>query len=82
MTIMGIVAGRDGIPIEGMTAEVQKGMATEPRRIGSLPLVIRVPGTLSADQKKKLEAAARTCPVASSLREDIEATMSFEYPDE
>lgn len=83
MTIMGIVARKEGIELQGMSAELDKGMVAEPRRrIGSLPLRIRVPGALTAQQKDKLENAARTCPVASSLHQDIEAAIAFEYPDE
>ena len=83
MTIMGIVAKRENVTLDGMTACVEKGMVVDPtRRIGSLPVRITVPGTLTAEQKSTLEAAARTCPVASSLRSDIDLTMTFEYPGE
>ena len=36
ITIMGIVARRDGIDIEGTTAEVEKVMPADPRRIGKI----------------------------------------------
>ena len=81
MTIMAIVARREGLELKGMTAELEKGMVADPlRRIGSLLLRIRVPGELTDDQKHLLEDAARTCPVGASLREDIDATITFDYP--
>lgn len=42
-TIMGIVAARKGIKLEGMTVEVGKHMNADPRRIGKLEVVISVP---------------------------------------
>ena len=40
LTIMGIVAKRDGIKMEGTTAEVEKIMASDPRRIREIRLKI------------------------------------------
>ena len=66
-----------------MTAELEKGMVADPvRRIGSLPLRISVPGVFTTKQKEMLERAGRTCPVASSLRQDLDAQIEFRYPDE
>jgi len=83
MTIMGIVARREGLPIEGMRAEVTKVMSTDaPRRIVALPMKLVVPGALSADQRQKLENAARTCPVSQSLHPDIETPIEFVFAGE
>ena len=80
MTVMGIVARRDGIPLDGMTGEVVKDMVQDPlRRVAAVPLVIRIPGRLTAEQKQKLEHAARTCPVGQSLRPDIARSIEFVY---
>ena len=81
ITVMGIVAKRDGIPMEGTKATVVKGMQNVPvRRIASLPIAIEVPGRLTAEQKRKLEAAARSCPVLASLHPEIQAPLTFTYP--
>lgn len=83
MTVMAIAARKEGLELKGMTAELQKGMVADPvRRIGSLPLRINVPGVLTAEHKALLERAGRTCPVASSLRDDLDASIEFRYPDE
>ena len=82
ITTMGIVARRDGIAMEGTTVTVEKHMVSEPRRrIARLPVRIRVPGRLTPDQRRKLEAAARACPVHASLHPDVSAPIEFVYPD-
>ncbi len=83
LTTMAIAVRNQDIDLSGATAQVEKGMVADPRRrIGSLPLQITIPGRYSAEQKAVLEKAARTCPVASSLHPDLQANVSFVYPDE
>ena len=79
ITIMGIVAERDGIDIEGVTADVDKIMSKEPRRIGEIKIIITFKSILTTDQRGKLERAAKTCPVSGSLHEDIKETIEFSY---
>lgn len=81
MTIMAIVGRREGLMLEGMQAKVVKEMVADPRRIAAAPVEITVPGPLTAEQKTLLENAARSCPVAHSLRADLDSAMSFRYPD-
>jgi putative redox protein len=80
MTIMGIVANRSGINIEGMEIETIKKMAAEPRRISEIVLNFKMPANSFTNKEKAiLENAARTCPVALSLHPDIKQTVSFIY---
>ena len=79
ITIMGIVAERDGIDIEGVTADVDKIMSKEPRRIGEIKIIITFKSKLTTDQRGKLERAAKTCPVSGSLHEDLKETVEFSY---
>ena len=79
MTIMGIVAKRDGIKLEGTNFRAEKHMAENPRRIGKIILEIHMPSGLTDEQKKKLERAAHTCPVHQSLHSDIEQDIKFIY---
>ncbi|MGE3171553.1 MAG: OsmC family protein [Planctomycetota bacterium] len=81
LTTMAIVARRRGIGFGGATAAVEKHMQSDPRRIGRLPLVVRVPGQFTADQRKLLENAGHACPVHKSLHPDIDAGIRFEWPD-
>lgn len=79
LTTMAIVARRHELDLKGATAAVEKHMVSNPRRIGRLPVVVRVPGRFTADQKKLLEAAGRGCPVHKSLHPDVDATITFEW---
>jgi len=79
ITIMGIVAEREGITLDGTTAEVEKVMATNPRRIGEVKIKIKFIQKLNRDQIDKLERAAKTCPVSGSLSENLKETIEFIY---
>ena len=80
LTIMGIVAGRDGIKLEGTIAEVEKNMAKNPRRIGEIKIKIKFSQKLNRDEREKLERAAKTCPVSGSLNENLKETFEFICP--
>lgn len=80
LTIMGIVAAREGIMLEGSRAEIQKHMAAGgPRRIGGIDvaLYLKTAAPLTPQQQQKLENAAHTCPVACSLHPDIAQGLTF-----
>jgi putative redox protein len=80
VTTMAIVAERRKIDVGGMSFTVEKHMATDPvRRIGRLPVTIRLPAHLTAEDRIILERAAHTCPVHKSLHSDVEAPISFLY---
>jgi putative redox protein len=80
MTIMGIAAREHGLPLDGLTARVVKHMASDPRRVARIEVHLTMDGS-GLDEKAKsiLERAARTCPVALSLREDLVQDVSFLY---
>src|SRR5690606_14336750 len=80
MTIMGILANRNNIDIEGMEIETTKIMAPYPRRIIEVVLTFKMPHNNYTDKEKAmLENAARTCPVALSLHPDIKQAITFQY---
>ena len=80
LTIMGIIAARNDIDISGTTVQVEKEMVADPvRRIGKLPVEVHVPHDLPAEDRKRLENGARTCPVHKSLHPDIDAPITFRY---
>lgn len=82
MTIMGIVARRDGIEITGSEVSITKVMSTDsPRRIVQIDVEFRMktPSELSEEDKAKLIKAAYTCPVAHSLHPNIIQNMTFEW---
>jgi putative redox protein len=80
VTTMAIFAKRRGIDFSSATFSVEKHMALEPvRRIGRLPVTIRMSAAISEESRILLERAAHTCPVHKSLHPDIEAPISFVY---
>ncbi len=84
MTILGLMAERHGVMMEGATVQVTKEMVTRPlRRIGSLITTVTVPAGGLSDPKlrDRFEAAARTCPVHASLHPEINAPIEFVYSD-
>ena len=81
LTIMGIIAKRDGIMIEGTTADVEKIMVSNPRRIGEIRLIINFPYPISSKDQVKLERAAHTCPVSGSIHNDLNEIVEFIYPN-
>jgi uncharacterized OsmC-like protein len=81
VTTMAILAERDGIDLSGLTFRVSKHMKSDPRRLGALPVEIRMPAGISPSDRPKLERAAHTCPVKRSLGPDVEPSAVFIYPD-
>lgn len=84
MTIMGIKARDHNINLEGMQVDVEKIMATEPRRISGINLTFRFPENLIITDKEKtiLERAAHTCPVIYSIHPDIKVNTVFNWTNE
>ena len=80
LTIMGIVAKRDGIDISGTSVAVEKHMTTElPRRIAKVVVAFTMPATVALEHRAKLERAAHTCPVALSLHPEVQQVVSFAW---
>ena len=80
-TIMGIVAERKGIQLEGMTVEVGKHRNADPRRIGEIVIDVHFPSAYEPKQRKLLENAAATCPVAKTLHPDCKQTIRYFYAE-
>ena len=79
MTVMGIVASRHNIDIEGTRANVEKFMGVNPRRIIEIKIDFHFPNNYDTATKKLLEQAALNCPVAKSLSESISQNIHFNY---
>jgi putative redox protein len=79
VTTMAIVAQREGIPFDGAGFRLAKHMRSDPRRVGAVPVRIRMPAGLTPEQRQRLEHIARTCPVARSLSPEVEQQVEFDY---
>ncbi|MFO1462389.1 MAG: OsmC family protein [bacterium] len=82
-TIMGIVARRHGIDLQGMQIEVEKLMSQDaPRRIVGLNVDLKIPTRPDDEQIRLLEQAAHTCPVAQSIHPEIKVQTRFRWGPE
>lgn len=78
MSIMGIAARTQDLKLEGTKISVTKIMASDPRRVSEVHCTLHFPqNNFSEKEKKILENAARTCPVALSLHTDIKQVFEF-----
>ena len=80
LTIMGIRAAKKDIDLQGATAAITKTMASDPRRISKIEVVVTFP-KLNIDPKfqELLELSAASCPVAKSLHPNIEQVLTFNW---
>jgi hypothetical protein len=77
---MGIAAFKNNFDISGTRAGITKIMASNPRRVSAIEVVMDFPSVIYSDREKKIiENAALTCPVALSIHPDIEQKVSFNY---
>lgn len=80
MTILGIVADRHQLNLNGTKVRVEKHMVADPvRRIGRLPVVIEMSTAVDQDMRTRLENSAATCPVMQSLHPEIDKSISFHW---
>jgi uncharacterized OsmC-like protein len=79
-TVMGIVAARKEISLEGMKVKARKFMSEDqPRRIVRLEVDLDMPLAGDHPERKVFEGAARGCPVHHSLHPDIEVVMKWSW---
>ncbi len=79
LTIMGIIAKRESLQIEGTKAEVTKIMGKNPRCISEIKIDFQFPRDYGDEEKKLLEEGALNCPVAKSLSANLIQTINFYY---
>jgi putative redox protein len=79
-TVMGIVAKRANIDMAGARMIVRKEMVSQPaRRIGRLEVEVHMPKSLPEQDRRRLENAARACPVERSLHPDVDIPIRFSW---
>ncbi len=75
LTIMGKMAERDGADLTGAAIEVEKIMASNPRRVGEFILHVHFPPAFTQEQKERYAGAIRACPVHQTLSKDVKTTV-------
>ena len=82
LTIMGMAAQTHGFKIDDTKLEIIKKMAPDPRRVIEIQISFFMPQIKYSEKEKKvLEIAARTCPVALSLHPELKQTIQFFYTE-
>ncbi len=80
LTIMGIVAARKELPMEGARVNVRKFMSADtPRRISRLEVDLEIPLPSDHPERAMLEAAGRGCPVFQSIHPEIEVELNWRW---
>jgi uncharacterized OsmC-like protein len=81
LTIIGIAANTHGFSIDGTTLEIEKIMAANPRRVAEIKIDVHFPkgANYTDKQKRIIEAAAKTCPVANSLSPEVIKNITYIY---
>jgi putative redox protein len=80
LTIMGIAARNHKFNIDGTRVEIVKIMASNPRRVSEIKVDLYLPSEVySESQRRILDVAARTCPVALSLHPDLKQDITLHY---
>jgi len=80
MTIIGAYGKNHNINVDGMEAAVTKIMASKPRRIQRIEVIITMPDReYSEKEKTSIERAANHCPVHASLHQDTEQVLVFKW---
>lgn len=77
-TILSMYAKNHAIPVENVEFAVEKFMASAPRMVSKIILMLKIKTSCSEDDFKKLVSAAKTCPVRLSLNPQIEIEEVYE----
>ena len=78
MTIVAIRADSKKIDVSGMTGSVGKTMASGPRRVAKLEVVVNLPSGLDMEDRAWLITEGCNCPVCVSVSESMEVDVTFQ----
>jgi putative redox protein len=78
MTIVAIRADSRQIDVSGMTGNIEKTMASGPRRVAKLEVVVNLPSGLDMEDRAWLITEGCNCPVCVSVSESMEVDVTFQ----
>lgn len=79
ITTMGIKAADMKLDLSNSKADVQKHMASDPRRVARIEVTVSLPGNINEKERLILEKTGSNCPVAKSVHPDIELDLKYEW---
>ena len=74
-----VLGKHKGIDITGATCDLKKSTHPEPKRIGTIFCIVKIPGKFTDEEKKFIEETAVNCPVALSMHPSIQKTVLFDF---
>tara|TARA_B100001741_G_C16353661_1_gene505264 strand:- start:548 stop:784 length:237 start_codon:yes stop_codon:yes gene_type:complete len=78
MTIVAIRADSRQIDVAGMSGSVEKTMASGPRRVAKLEVIVNLPSEMDMDDRAWLITEGCNCPVCVSVSESMEVDVTFQ----
>ena len=78
MTIVAIRAKSRDIDVSGMSGSVEKTMASSPRRVGKLELVVNLPTEMNLEDRSWLITEGCNCPVCLSVSDSMVVDVTFQ----
>lgn len=80
LTLIGIYCDNHNLEFKKGKGDVEKVMGNSPRRIVELNFNMNLSGNdWSEQEKKRIENAAKACPVSNSVHPDIKIDIEFKY---
>ena len=79
LTLVGIAARKKNLDLSGLRADIEKEMASHPRRIGRIIVQVYCPQVFNSEDTAVLEHAGRECPVHKSLSPNLEQVINFHW---
>lgn len=79
LTTVAILGKSRNLDITGAYAEVLKIMNPSPRKIAEIVCTLHFKADLGDGERTFIEETARQCPVALSLHQDLQQTLTFVY---
>ena len=80
ITIAGMTAREYGFSVDGTVIDITKVMASDPRRVCEVIVVLNFPGnSFTEKQKDLIRVSCLNCPVAKSLHPDLKQTVVFNF---
>ncbi len=79
LTTMGIKAADMNVDIANSKADVQKHMASDPRRVAKIEVTVSLPEKINEKERLILEKTGNNCPVAKSIHPDIDLVLKYEW---
>ena len=79
LTTMGIKAADMAVDLTDSKAEVQKHMASDPRRVAKIEVEVFLPEKINEKERLILEKTGNNCPVAKSIHPDIDLVLRYHW---